>query len=294
MSRVTSMSRGAARPTIVLAALAAIALSLAYLIRPTLAVATTTVYLQESQQGSNSETFHAESDCGPFGNTGGGVVWHFILNQLDDNTPGGDLTAVFTSAGQLSGTLGDTNQSVHHYWAWTPGDDILEDAWAEVAEQADPTKAKLVLSHVCHQSGGESVQESVEESMAESVPESVPESVAESVEESVQESIAESIPESIAESIPESIAESIPESIAESIPESVAESVEQSVAESAPQSVEGSVEGATGTPEASLPDGAMGGDNGSNPLPTVLFSLILLASLGTLAYANVRTVRNRS
>jgi hypothetical protein len=32
----------------------------------------------------------------------------------------------------------------------------------------------------------------------------------------------------------------------------------------------------------------------SGPLATIAFGLILLASLGTLAYANVRSVRNRS
>ena len=58
------------------------------------------------------------------------------------------------------------------------------------------------------------------------------------------------------------------------------------------QTPEQSVAGATGTPEASLPDGAMGATSGSNPLPTLLFSLVLLTSLGTLAYANVRTTRS--
>ena len=32
--------------------------------------------------------------------------------------------------------------------------------------------------------------------------------------------------------------------------------------------------------------------DGSSPLPTIAFSLILLASLGGLAYANVKSVRN--
>jgi hypothetical protein len=38
----------------------------------------------------------------------------------------------------------------------------------------------------------------------------------------------------------------------------------------------------------------MGSESAPSPLPTVAFGLLLLASLGTLAYANVRTVRNRS
>jgi hypothetical protein len=85
---------------------------------------------------------------------------------------------------------------------------------------------------------------------------------------------------------------------AQSVEESA--SAEQSVegsaseAESAPASASGeqSVEAGTGTPEESTPDGSLFG-NGSNPLPTIAFSLILLASLGGLAYANVKTVRNR-
>ena len=49
----------------------------------------------------------------------------------------------------------------------------------------------------------------------------------------------------------------------------------------------------TGTPAASIANTARS-MNGVSPLPTIAFSLILLASLVTLAYANVRTVRNRS
>jgi hypothetical protein len=82
------------------------------------------------------------------------------------------------------------------------------------------------------------------------------------------------------------------QSVAESEEESVAESEEESVAESEEASGEQSVEAGTGTPEESTPDGSLFG-NGSSPLPTIAFSLILLASLGGLAYANVKTVRNR-
>lgn len=54
------------------------------------------------------------------------------------------------------------------------------------------------------------------------------------------------------------------------------------------------MQAATGTPAASQPNTALGSDGGPSPLPTLAFGLILLASLGTLAYANVKTVRNRS
>ncbi len=87
-----------------------------------------------------------------------------------------------------------------------------------------------------------------------------------------------------------SVAESIPASVAESIPASVAESIPASVAQSVAASVGQSVEAGTGTPQPSIPNGALSG-NGSSPLPTVIFSLVLLASLGTLAYTNVRVAR---
>jgi hypothetical protein len=79
--------------------------------------------------------------------------------------------------------------------------------------------------------------------------------------------------------------QSVEESASEE--ESVSESVEESVSESGEQSVEAG----TGTPEESSPDGALS-LNGVGPLPTIAFSLILLASLGALAYANVKSVRS--
>ena len=83
------------------------------------------------------------------------------------------------------------------------------------------------------------------------------------------------------------------QSVAESASEeeSVAESVEQSVGESAEESGEQSEKAGEGTPEESAPDGALS-LNGTGPLATIAFSLILLASLGTLAYANVKAARN--
>lgn len=81
----------------------------------------------------------------------------------------------------------------------------------------------------------------------------------------------------------QSVEESVPGSVEESVPGSV----EQSVAESGEQSVKIS----TGTPEESTPDGSLFG-KGSNPLATIAFSLILLASLGGLAYANVKAARS--
>lgn len=59
-------------------------------------------------------------------------------------------------------------------------------------------------------------------------------------------------------------------------------------------SPEGSVQGGTGTPAPSQPDTAMGLDGGGpSPIPSIAFGLMLLASAGSLAYLNVRTVRAR-
>jgi hypothetical protein len=86
--------------------------------------------------------------------------------------------------------------------------------------------------------------------------------------------------------------QSVAESVEQSVAASVSASVPASVAASVPASAEGSVKAGTGTPAASTSNTSLFGD-GSSPLPTILFSLILLASLGTLAYANVKTVRSR-
>jgi len=86
------------------------------------------------------------------------------------------------------------------------------------------------------------------------------------------------------QSVAESVSESVPESVSESVPESVSESVAASA------SGEQSVEAGTGTPAASIPNGALP-SGGSSPLPMIAFSLILLTSLGSLAFANVKAVR---
>jgi hypothetical protein len=83
--------------------------------------------------------------------------------------------------------------------------------------------------------------------------------------------------------------ESDPET--ESVPESGNESGDESLA--GEESGDELVEADTGTPAGSMPDGAQAID-GSSPLPTIAFSLVLLASLGTLAFANVKASRNIS
>ena len=89
------------------------------------------------------------------------------------------------------------------------------------------------------------------------------------------------------ESASPSESESIPASESPSAPESASESAEMSLEASGEQSVEAG----TGTPAESTPNGALS-LNGVGALPTIAFSLILLASLGALAYANVKSVRS--
>jgi hypothetical protein len=85
------------------------------------------------------------------------------------------------------------------------------------------------------------------------------------------------------------VEQSVEASVAESVPASEAESVPASV----PASGEGSQKAGEGTPEGSTSNGALS-LSGSGALPTIAFSLILLASLGALAYANVKSVRKIS
>jgi hypothetical protein len=56
---------------------------------------------------------------------------------------------------------------------------------------------------------------------------------------------------------------------------------------------EGGVQGGNPTPAPSQPDTAMGVQGGPSTVPTIAFAMILLAALGTLAWANVKTARNR-
>jgi uncharacterized repeat protein (TIGR01451 family) len=53
---------------------------------------------------------------------------------------------------------------------------------------------------------------------------------------------------------------------------------------------EENVEAGTGTPAASIPNTSLTGD-GSSPLPTIIFTALLMASLAALAYTNVQVVR---
>ncbi|MDP9468598.1 MAG: VWA domain-containing protein [Chloroflexota bacterium] len=84
--------------------------------------------------------------------------------------------------------------------------------------------------------------------------------------------------------------------VSQSPEESEPEVEESEPEESEPEVVdspEQSVKAGTGTPVESQPDASLNGAGG-DVLPTILFSFVLITSLGTLAYANVRAMRGRS
>ena len=181
----------------------------------------------------------------------GEVLWHFIQNQVDDAILSGKMTATFADAGTFTDVVSYKKSGGTLHWSITTPG---HDTLLSASTNVI-SNGEFNLSHVCAGPEG-----SVEESVAESA----------SAEQSVEGSVSESV--------------------AESAEQSVEGSTSESVAESEEASGEQSVEAGTGTPEESTPDGALFG-HGASPLPTIAFSMILLASLGGLAYANVKSVR---
>ena len=222
------------RRMIAVAAVAAIALSLALTMR--VALANDLHQADDTPISWDDPNFQGTADeCKDANLEPGEVLWHFVHTMTDGGDLASQLDAEFDSDGPRTAagySNGDGSAQVMY--------DIItgEDSLLSASDDIENTDAGglLNLSHICF--GGEE--------------ESVPESAEQSVEGSVEESV----------------------------PGSVEDSGEQSV------------EAGTGTPEESTPDGSFFGA-GSSALPTIAFSLILLASLGTLAYANVKTIRNR-
>ena len=70
----------------------------------------------------------------------------------------------------------------------------------------------------------------------------------------------------------------------------VSQSPKESQSAQETPSPEQSVEAGTGTPAESQPDTSLSG-TGGGVIPTILFSLVLIGSLGTLAWTNVRAMR---
>ena len=104
-----------------------------------------------------------------------------------------------------------------------------------------------------------------------------------------QQSVAESVAQSAAESVAASVAQSVAESVAQSVAASASECQQTEQGGNTCPSAVQTVEAGTGTPAGSIPNTSIDG-SGPNPLPTILFSLVLLGSLGGLAYTNVKVV----
>ena len=289
-SSVNVRAMTASRPTLLVAAIAAIALSMLYVILPVTATQPDPLHMVTICHRTNSVTnpyviitVDEASVDGDAGNDNGKGD-HLLEHQgpvFDVNNPPppphngdqwGDIIPPFYSDGVTLTGYPSLN-------------------W-DAAGQAIFANGCNIPGESVQESVAESVQESVQESVAQSVEQSVAESVQESVAQSVEQSVAESVQESVAQSVEQSVAESQAESVAESVGQSVAESQAESVSESVGQSGEQSVEAGTGTPGESQPDTAMG-SGGSNPLPTIAFGLILLASLSGLAFVNVKAARRQ-
>lgn len=117
-----------------LGGLATFAMAVALVAPVGVVAAATTVPLHEAHIGT-------VADCGP-----NGILWHFVLNQLDSGTPSGTVTATFASAGAKS-DAGEPvgNGKVQHVWIATEAGDTLIGASASVVDQSGAPS--LVLSH---------------------------------------------------------------------------------------------------------------------------------------------------
>jgi len=270
-----STRKAVSRPTILLAAIAALALSMLYLINPVTAAETFTPGQNgQPTDGTNSDlkggtatfTFETNGQLNCDGDTA--TSFHFTVDYVITGTlPAGASLVIYLSPNQ-GAINNNANGNPAAYIADVESNYTVKDV-SGFSGSGSFTVDVNVTTPFQLSGGGVLGVFASEDGDGQSWS---------SKTNSLQCSEAQSVEESVAESV------------AESAPESAPASAEQSVEASA--SGEQSVEAGTGTPAASTPDGSLFG-NGSNPLPTIAFSLILLASLGGLAFANVKTVRNR-
>jgi hypothetical protein len=263
-----STRTAASRQTILLAAIAAIALSMLYLIRPVAAVDN----FQPGQDGHPTSLESSDLD-------GGAATFTFADGVNATLTCNGDTPTSFSFKIDYSvtTTLGDNAVLIVYL---SPNQGAIENnANGDVQGYIDAVQSNFEPVDIGGLTGSGTLTVVVDITtnfllsgggvlgvIAETSSDVV---VSNSKSLSVQCSEAQSVPPSTEGSVKASA----------SAPASV------------PPSAEGSVKAGTGTPAASTSNTALFGD-GSNPLATIAFSLILLASHGALAYANVKSVRS--
>jgi hypothetical protein len=266
------------RPLIAIAAISALALSLLTIVSP--ARAATTVPLANQFVGQQSATFNHDSDCGDFA-TGSGVVWHFVLNGLDAGTAAGTLSVTFENAGTQTATGQPVgNGSTQHFYVVTPDDDKLTGGSASVEDQSEARNSNLVLSHVCDQTGG-------------STPTPTPTPVV----TPTPTPVVTPTPTPVVTPTPTPVVTPTPTPVVTPTPTPTPtpeQSVEGSTATPTPSSTpEQSVEAATGTPAPSVPNTAVDAVGGNMQLPTIVFGLLLIGSLGGLLVLTVKSATGR-
>jgi hypothetical protein len=257
----------ASRPTILLAAIAAIALSMLYLITPVKAADPfnpgqdghpTTGESSDLGGGTATFTFQTNAILSCEGDTATSFSFHIDYTVTGAPLGAGAVLIVYLSPNQ--GAINNNNGGdVQGYI-----DDVQSNFKSVpiVGLTGSGTLDVIVTVGTPFELNGGGVLGVIAETSADVV-------VSNSKSNSVQCSEAESVAESVAASE------------AASVPASEAASGEQSE------------KAGEGTPEGSQGDTSLL-FSGTGPLATIAFSLILLASLGTLAYANVKSVRSRN
>lgn len=175
---------------------------------------------------------------------------------LQDNTE--ENIAILVGRGLVEG---ETTGGVTHLFYNAPIDQAVFDMIMDGFIKEGAGQPPLVLSHCLEGEGSETPHETPSETPAETPAETPSETPAETPAETPSETPEGSV---------------------------VAGTSTPS------ETPEGSVQGGTGTPAPSQPDTAMGAGGGPSPIPTIAFGLILLAALGTLAWANVKSARSRA
>ena len=102
------------------------------------------IYLHEAHVNASSETFQREEDDGGLSDF---AVWHFILNQVEqEQSEGVQLFVEFKKSGVVGPVNGKSvgKGQTWHFYVGTPEHDVLLSAYAVIQGAA----GKLVLSHV--------------------------------------------------------------------------------------------------------------------------------------------------